>query len=784
MRNCSLGVKIAGGFALFIVIAIILGGMAVWNMRRVDTESTLLATEYVPEVDVAFQLKGAVHGLMYAMRGYGFTGETAYYDEARKWLTIVDAALEKGGKLESASSHLERLGTQLKSATAAVENYKSLVQQTVALNGELSAERKVLEASAKKYMDNSGAFLERQNEKLHKDLQDRQEKISMISLLVQIGNNVRELNLKSQATNDPVLMNQAIADMVAADPLLEQLKQGSTSDADIDRIKYVHFAAKKYENAMVDFQAERAKGDMADELILKNYRQNMDKNAAVYVENCADYLKNQQEELSLEMAEGLSRISLINDIVALGNAARIGVLKSETQRSPGIMADALLKISLVDKKFVALKEITRGDEAIQRIDEIKAAGDEYKGAMAGFFEHWKARESVAEQCNAAGDAVTKACNIMAQDGMVATSEVSQGAMASLSFAVTVMMVGLGVAVLLGVLAAFFMTRSLVNPIKRIIAGLNQGADQVASASVQVSSASQSLAEGASQQAASIEETSSSLEEMSAMTRNNAENAANANGLMRETSRVVGKANHSMKEVIQSMEEISKASEDTSKIIKTIDEIAFQTNLLALNAAVEAARAGEAGAGFAVVADEVRNLAMRAAEAARNTSSLIEGTVKKISTGSALVATTNEVFAQMLESGNKVAALVSEISQASQEQSNGISQVNTAITQMDKVVQQNAANAEESASASQEMGAQSEELRAYVNELVLIVTGKEHRREEENQGPHGAFDDLKPARSELRPVKRKERPQLAYDAKEVRPDEVIPFDEDEEDFTDF
>ncbi len=163
------------------------------------------------------------------------------------------------------------------------------------------------------------------------------------------------------------------------------------------------------------------------------------------------------------------------------------------------------------------------------------------------------------------------------------------------------------------------------------------------ASGQVSSASQQLAAGSSEQAASIEETSSSLEEMSSMTSQNADNAGCADNLMKEVNQVVGQANASMTELTTSMAHISQASEETSKIIKTIDEIAFQTNLLALNAAVEAARAGEAGAGFAVVADEVRNLAMRAADAAKNTADLIEGTVKKVSDGSDLVTKTNDAF---------------------------------------------------------------------------------------------------------------------------------------------
>lgn len=288
----------------------------------------------------------------------------------------------------------------------------------------------------------------------------------------------------------------------------------------------------------------------------------------------------------------------------------------------------------------------------------------------------------------------------------------------------ILIISLGVAaIMLGALIAFFLTRTITKPINRVVKGLTDGSEQVVAASSQVSSSSHSLAEGASEQAASIEETSSSLEEMSSMTKQNSDNATQADNLMKEANQVVQQANNSMEDLTKSMYDISVASDETSKIIKTIDEIAFQTNLLALNAAVEAARAGEAGAGFAVVADEVRNLAMRSADAAKNTAKLIEGTVKKVREGSELVTRTNKAFQNVSASTSKVGELVGEIAAASKEQSQGIEQINKAVAEMDKIVQRNAANAEESASASGQMNAQAEQLKQYVEDLVLVIGGK-------------------------------------------------------------
>jgi methyl-accepting chemotaxis protein len=245
-----------------------------------------------------------------------------------------------------------------------------------------------------------------------------------------------------------------------------------------------------------------------------------------------------------------------------------------------------------------------------------------------------------------------------------------------------------------------------------------GADQVGSASVQVSTGGQSLSQGASEQASSLEEVSSSLQEMSSMTKQNAINAREAKGVAEAARDSADKGVESMSRMSSAINKIKTSSDSTAKIVKTIDEIAFQTNLLALNAAVEAARAGDAGKGFAVVAEEVRNLAMRSAEAAKNTANLIEEAVKNSENGVVINSEVLKNFHEITERINKVSQVVAEIAAASDQQDQGISQLNKAVEQLNHLTQQNAANAEESASAAEEMSSQSEEMRSMVAGFML------------------------------------------------------------------
>lgn len=275
-------------------------------------------------------------------------------------------------------------------------------------------------------------------------------------------------------------------------------------------------------------------------------------------------------------------------------------------------------------------------------------------------------------------------------------------------------------IIIAVALAFLVSRSIVKPVHVITDALNEAANQVAFSSGHVADASLNLASGTSEQAAAVEEASASLNEIATMTKSSADSAGEADRLMKETDEVVVGADQSISQLIDAIVQISKSSEETFKIIKSIDEIAFQTNLLALNAAVEAARAGEAGAGFAVVADEVRNLAMRATNAARSTTDLINDTTEKVKLGAGIAEESNQAFKKVASSAEKISTLISEIATSSVQQAEGIEQINQAVSEMDSVIQQNAATSEESSAAAEEMKSQAEGMKRMVAEILRVI----------------------------------------------------------------
>jgi methyl-accepting chemotaxis protein len=537
-------------------------------------------------------------------------------------------------------------------------------------------------------------------------------------------------------------------------------------------------------------------------------------------------------KLSTKLVGGFVGIALLTAVVGLVGTVAIGSiqkadtelyeantvplvhtgnLKQDFQKMRNVFRDGMLNKFLFNKdaseQFSQVKELDGSmketlaglektivtDDLKQALAGVKSAFDEYypiREKLSGLIGEGKQEEAVNLL---QGDVAVYGKKIGAaiahiDELMVAQAKVkSEGNTAKADKAILLMWLLTIVGTLIAVTLGFLASRSIIKPIQRVADGLSEGAAQVSAASGQVASSSQSLAEGTSQQASSLEETSSSLEEMSSMTRQNAENTAECDQILKNQAapnfQVISDRIEKMKVAIQ---ETVQASDQTSKIIKTIDEIAFQTNLLALNAAVEAARAGEAGAGFAVVADEVRNLAMRASEAAKNTSELIEGSNTRIKDASALTEQVIEAIGENAKIAQKVTQLSEEIAAATQEQAHGLNQVNIAVSEMDKVTQQAAANAEESASTAEEMNAQAEQMEHYVHDLMEIIGGHDSSARIKAQVLQERKASAPQARRRnpagLAVAKRMPDAAPADRGRLVRPEEILPLEEGE--FKDF
>ncbi|MCP4353333.1 MAG: methyl-accepting chemotaxis protein [Desulfobacterales bacterium] len=722
MKNISLGMKISLGFLILILIACFLGGAGVYNMRSVEQNSKLLADEYIPEVDIAVDLRGAANRLMYELRGYSFTEKKQFFDNAQKEFEAARIAIVKGRRLEENARYLTNLKKQLDVADKALSEYRQLADQTQETSLKMKENREILEQSAARYMKNCSTFLAGQKKRLQIELIEGQTRIQTITGLLDVSSSVRGIRFASGAKSQMV---EILSLFEQAKSTLNELKNETMNEDETESLGGLSKTTEGFEGSIQNIIRVIDNGALVD-AEADMYRKLIIKQAKAYEDACNGFLEVLHDKLTNDMFERTTKISIISDIIDTGNAIRIASFEAQAMRNPSVMEEAKKRFEDIVIGFGELKEITRSSTDLKRIKEVKSAGASYNKGMTDFLANWILLQEIGEKRSVAGKAVVTACVSLADAGMAATVTISTAAAESLSSASVSMIIGLVFALVIGVIAALLITKSITRPVGKTIANLTNVSEQVTSASGKVLTASQTLAEGASEQAASIEETSASLEEMSAMTKQNAASATEADKIVNNAGKIIETANGSMSQLTDSMTEITIASEETSKIIKTIDEIAFQTNLLALNAAVEAARAGDAGAGFAVVADEVRNLALRAAEAAKTTAELIEGTVQKVNDGAELVQKTSDAFSAVTESTNKVAGIIGEISDASADQSDGIEQINKTILDMDKVIQQGAASAIESASASEEMNGLTRIMKQAVDDLVRLTSGRKKR----------------------------------------------------------
>ena len=485
---------------------------------------------------------------------------------------------------------------------------------------------------------------------------------------------------------------------------------------------------KDYEGLVQE--TEKAVGD------IHTIRAKLENSAEDFLKTCSEFADDQQEKLNKDIQAGssqnilkdlLATFSGINDVISLDYVIQLDTARSQLLRDPRILSEAMAKFIEMENQLSSIQNKTTDTTNIGQLDDVRLAAADYKSQMGKMLATFKKLSELEKQRQIAGNAVLQATKVSATTGIDEAGTRAGQVDQVLARSIFLLFVGICIGAILSLALSMFITRSITRPLAGYIDSLKESAAEVTQASDKLSAESQTMAQGATQQAAALEETSSSLEEMASMSRQNADNASQANVLSGDAAKTLHNAGGTIENLISAMQGVSKASEDTAKILKSIDEIAFQTNILALNAAVEAARAGEAGSGFAVVADEVRNLAQRAAQSAKDTAVLIEDTIAKVKQGSALVSETSENFEALSGSTEKVINLVAEISGASEEQAQGAQQINKAIAEVDKVVQQNAANAQEGAGASELLKAQADQLNNVVSGLVAMVNGVRHHK---------------------------------------------------------
>jgi methyl-accepting chemotaxis protein len=677
----GIGAKLILGLGSLIALSVLIGGIAVASMLSIQGSSTELAKQFLPETLVTNEIERQTLQAMYNVRGYWLSTESVYYDAAVSDLQSLQTALATAQTLLDSSPKLADLRDSLPKAQAAYTTYMELIAKTKTSTDEILVARADMDSAAKAFVTEANTYIDNQNASLEKDVTaglkgpaivQRINKINDASHILELGNEIRVANFKSQALRDASHLRAVLPNFATIKDKINSLLSITTTQVNKEQLAALQKAADAYQKAVTDWLASN------DELeVLAKERATTATSLGTLAETASKAGVNTSQDMATANSAIISVANwtiLIGLLVSLGLGVVIAFLLIRSITGPLSLVTALSR------------KVTAGDFAIERApvksrDELGALIESFYDMVDGL----KAKAAIIE--NIANGNLTNVIPLASDDDNLGRS-----------------------------------LQQMQKSLNEILTQVNIAVEQIASGSDQVSTAAQSLSQGATEQASSLEEITASSNEIHGQSKQNAENATTANQLAKVASKNAEEGNQRMNDLMALLVSMTKSSEDTKKIVKTIDDIAFQVNLLALNANVEAARAGKYGKGFAVVAEEVRNLAVRSGNAVRETTQMVEESILNIQRVNQTAEATGGQLGEILTNANKVADFLEEIAASSHEQATAMGQINGGLDQIDQVTQSNTASAEESASAAEELSGQAQQLKVMVSRFQLTKEG--------------------------------------------------------------
>ena len=708
----KLSSKIVSGFMTLVLILIVVGVLSYTAISQIDSSMSDVAEQDIPAMSFSGDM--VVNGMnaIISQKDYVRGQDSKYFDQCRSDLDKLLSVLTEYEKLARSNNNDSAL-QELKGIQSDVVNFSQSLQQVSEGFTNNATKNGMLEQSGQKMSEIADNYISAKISSLDNGRM-------ALYFLNDINNevlNMRMAKIQAMLASSEEESKEAFAALSEHSETIvaysQELKDLNPTGQEQEIITTVISGAQKYKEQVKTFLEGSSESN--EELVSQI--------EAVGVE-LTDAVDEYRGMKTSEMAKANNAMVKINEWAKNLYKLRASTFKYQGMGHETDLSNAASFKSNMDTLIEEVVEYAQSEQELENLELAKQAVVEYQTALDEWVSVDKGiKNELLPMLKNTGEKAIAAAKELSNNVAAMTIEQADQSKSLASFSKKIVIISLFVGSIIGMILAVLITRSIVKPISRIISDLTAGSDQVASASHQVSDASNSLAEATTEQAAGLEETNSSLEEMASQIKHNASSSIEASQLAGETSEAASFGAEAMKKMDTAIQDIQKSSEETSKIIKTIDEIAFQTNLLALNAAVEAARAGEAGKGFAVVAEEVRNLAMRSAEAAKNTTAMIEQSVKNSNSGVAISTEVGDALSRISEAVTKTTSIVSEITTACQEQSEKIDHISQSMDNIDRITQSNAANAEESASAAQELNCQSDHMKDVVHGLTRMVGGQ-------------------------------------------------------------